>query len=176
MIEPEHISVPIGNIQLVEHQHKTAFLCSRGMTDAGRPAIEAWIDSLNPNQDCIMCGNIQRIEIDVLNELVKKRIPVVLVFDGPFPPMWPLDLVSAIGDQRLLALTTADFLISWVDKFGMADARNKYMIANSEKVVLGLCRPGGQLSKQLEGMDVQIVELNPYSQKFVKDHDDGRQH
>lgn len=137
------------------------------MSDAGRPAVVAWLDSLSAETDCVLCGNLQKIENDVLLGLLKRNIPTILVLDGPFPKMWPLALVEAIGDQRLLVVTTSDFLLPWIDKYGMADARNRYMIANSEKVVVGYCRPGGQLHRQLEGVDVEISVLNQYSPQLL---------
>lgn len=156
-------SLPIGNISLLEREHKTAFLCSRGMAEAGRPAIRAWLESLNPETDCVMCGNLQKLEKDVLDALVARGIPTVLVLDGPFPPMWPLNLVQAIGDQKLLVVTTSFFFVPWIDKYGMAEARNRYMIANSETVALGFCRPGGQIEKQIQGVNVNVKVINQYS-------------
>lgn len=156
-------SLPIGDISLLEREHKTAFLCSRGMAEVGRLAIKAWLESLNPEVDCVMCGNIQKVERDVLDALVRRGIPAVLVLDGPFPPMWPRNLVQAIGDRKLLAVTTSFFFVPWVDKYGMAEARNRYMIANAETVALGFCRPGGQIEKQLQGVNVNVKVLNPYS-------------
>lgn len=161
-------SFPIGDISLIEREHKTAFLSSRNMSDACRPAIKAWLGTLKPDVDCVMIGNIQKIEKEILDALVGLNIPTVLVLDRPFPEMWPLNLVQAIGDQRLLVVTTSDFLLPWVDKFGMADARNRYMIANSETVVLGFCRPGGQLDGQLKGINVNVKVLNPYSPQLER--------
>ena len=157
------ISLPIGDIDLLERPNKSAFLSSRNMPDICRPAIKTWLDSLSPETDCVLCGNLQKVESDVLNALVKRNIPTILVLDGPFPNMWPRNLVEAIGDRRLLAVTTSDFLLPWIDKYGMADARNRYMIANAEKVVIGFCRPGGQLHHQLEGVNVTVQVLTPYS-------------
>ncbi|MCQ7926317.1 hypothetical protein NP234_24340 [Salmonella enterica] len=162
-MELSPISLPIGNIDLLAKENKTAFLCSRNVPEACLPGIATWLDSLSAETDCVMCGNMQKIENDVLYGLLKRNIPTVLVLDGPFPEMWPISLVEAVGDQRLLVVTTSDFLLPWVDKYGMADARNRYMVANAAKVVLGFCRPGGQLAGQLRGVNVEVQELTPYS-------------
>ncbi len=159
---PSEITAPIGNIDLLSREGKTAFLCSRKMPDYCAAAINTWIDSLSVDCDCIMCGNLQKAEGQVLASLIKRRIPTILVLDQPFPTMWPTAMVEAIGDGRLLALTTTDFLLPWIDKYGMAEARNRYMIANATKVVTGFCRPGGMLQKQLAVANVEVEYLNPY--------------
>lgn len=156
-------SFPIGDKSLLDREHKVAFLCSRNMSLAGRPAIKKWLESLNPETDCVMCGNLQRLESDVLEALVGRNIPTILVLDHPFPPMWPIKLVEAIGDQKLLVVTTSDFLLPWVDKYGMADARNRFMISQAETVVIGFCRPGGQLDRQLKAANANVMVLNQYS-------------
>lgn len=158
----ESITVPLGNITLLEHTNKTAFLCSRRIPDDFKPAVFQWLDTLSPDTDCVMCGNLQQVEAEVVDGLIKRRIPTILVLDQPFPDSWPTAMVEAIGDQNLLVLTTSDFLLPWIDKYGMADARNRYMIANANRIVLGFCRPGGLLDKQLAPVDVPIVHLNQY--------------
>ncbi len=160
--QPSEITAPIGNIDLLVKDGKTAFLCSRKMPDYCLASINLWIDSLSSESDCVMCGNLQKTEGKVLSGLIKRHIPTILVLDKPFPEMWPTAMVEAIGDGRLLALTTTDFLLPWIDKYGMAEARNRYMIANAAKVVTGFCRPGGQLQKQLAGASAEVTYLNPY--------------
>ncbi|MGN0011020.1 MAG: hypothetical protein ACI35N_06800 [Marinilabiliaceae bacterium] len=161
-METKNITVPIGNINLLNHERKTAFLSSRNMPDYCRPAITQWLDTLNADEDCVMCGDLQKTEHKVILGLVKRGIPTILVLGEPYPKKWPTGIVEAIGDQRLLALTTTDFLLPWVDKFGMADARNRYMIANASKIVVGFCRPDGQLAKQLKDVEAEVTLLNEY--------------
>lgn len=160
--QPSEITAPIGNIDLLSRESKTAFLCSRKMPDYCLTSVNTWIDSLSPEEDCIMCGNLQKTEGLVLSSLIKRHIPAILVLDRPYPEMWPTSMVEAIGDGKLLVLTTTDFLLPWIDKYGMAEARNRYMIANAAKVVTGFCRPGGQLQKQLASANAEVTYLNPY--------------
>ena len=157
-------SDPIGDIGLLSHPNKTAFLTSRRTPDSCRPAIREWLDSLSPEGECVMIGGIQKIEGDVLLGLLRRRVPTVLVLAEPMPKMWPIGVVEAIGEGRLLVLTTADFLLPWVDKYGMAADRNKFMVANAERVVVAMCRPGGFISRQVQAAKAvtYLTAYNPW--------------
>lgn len=158
------ISDPMGDIGLLNHPNKTAFLTSRRTPDSCRPAIRAWLDSLSPSGDCVMIGGIQKLERDVFQGLLRRRVPTILVLAEPMPKMWPTSVVDAIGGGRLLVLTTTDFLLPWVDKYGMAADRNKFMVANAERVVVAMCRPGGFISKQLQAAKAvtYLTAYNPW--------------
>lgn len=156
-------SVPIGNIGLLRHPRKTAFLTSRHTPPQCNDAIRAWLDSLSPSDDCVMVGNIQKLEVDVLQGLLKRRIPAVLVLAEPYPKMWPTYAVEAIGDGLLLVVTIVGLREPAGDAYAMAEWRNKYMIANADSVVVGMCRPGGMLSRLLVAAR-SVTRLNEFRQ------------
>ena len=64
-----------------------------------------------------------------------------------------IDIVRAIGKRLLLVVTTVDFVLPWVDKYDEALSRNKYMLSQASRVVVGYCTPGGKLSAQLSGRE-----------------------
>lgn len=168
-MEPSKISAPIGNIKLLEHTNKTAFLTSRHTPRSCDDNIRTWLDSLNPDTDCVMVGNIQLLESHVFQGLLKRNIPTILVLSVPYPEMWPTYIVDAIGDGRLLIITIADFSLPWMDDYGVAADRNKYMIANAEKVVIGVLRQGGILEKQLVAAK-EVVLLNDAPWRITTNH------
>ncbi len=159
-MSPE-ISVPIGNIKLLEHDNKTAFLTSRGTTENSFDAIRKWLDGLSSETDCVLIGNLQQVESYVFRGLLKRGIPTVLVMCAPYPKVWPTYIVEAIGDGKLLILTTYGFSVPWEDEGSKAEERNKYMIANSERVVVGIMRPNGSIAEQIVGAK-EVVELNEW--------------
>ncbi len=153
------LSVPIGNIDLLTHERKIAFLSSRNAPANAELEVTKWIETLDPATDCVLCGNLQKIEQKALAKLLASRIPTILVLDKPYPKLWPTYIVEAIGEARLLVVTTTDFLLPWVDRYGQAECRNRYMISNATKVVLAHFRPGGKLHSQLTQSDDEIQVL-----------------
>ena len=159
----ESPSTPIGNINLIYHENKTAFLCSRSLPYEFRPALVNWLNRLDARKDCVMCGNLQKIENEVLQGLIERGIPTIVVLDRPYPESWPTYMMQGVGDQKLLIITLVDFTVPWIDKYVMAEMRNKYMIANAKRIVLGFCRPGGIIESQLQGIDKEVIRLNKYN-------------
>lgn len=153
--------VPIGDIELLRHPRKTAFLTSRHTPPQCNDAIRRWLDGLSPSDDCVMVGNIQRMEVDVLQGLLKRRVPAVLVLAEPLPKMWPAYAVEAIADGKMLVVSIATPATWRADRWAMAGLRNKYMIANAERVVVGMCRPGGMLSAALSAAP-SVTILNEF--------------
>ncbi len=153
------LSVPIGNIDLLTHERKTTFLSSRNAPANAEQEVKKWVETLDPATDCVLCGNLQQIERKALAMLLARRVPTVLVLDEPYPALWPTNLVEAIGEARLLVITTTDFLLPWVDRYGQAESRNRYMISNASKIVLAHLRQGGQLHAQLAQCDSPIQIL-----------------
>lgn len=116
-----------------------------------------------------MVGNIQLLESHVFQGLLKRNIPTILVLSAPYPELWYTYIVDAIGDGRLLIITIADFSLPWMDDYGVAADRNKYMIANAEKVVIGVLRQGGILEKQLVAAK-EVVILNDAPWRITTNH------
>lgn len=157
----EQLASPIGNMKLLEAQNKTAFLSSRHTPESCYDAIRAWLDSLSPEHDVVLVGNLQRLESYVFQGLIKRNIPAILVLSTPYPELWPTYVVDAIGEGRLLIISTSYFSLPWMDRYDVAFDRNKYMIEKSERVVVGMCRPGGFLSQQL-AVAKHVTILNEY--------------
>ncbi len=169
MQHTNELSVPIGNIDLL-NKSKTAFLSSRRTPDACRPKIVEWVESLSPASDCVMVGCLQPLEDFVLQMLLERDIPTVLVLSTLYPSRFPLQQVVAIGDGRLLVISIVDGHNKSVSKGELAAQRNKWMISNADKIVVGALRTsGGFLADQLDavaGPDVDVVLLNEFSEDF----------
>ena len=55
----------------------TAFLCSRRCPDEAVAAVENWLNTLDPEKDCIVCGGHSGIEKRVVVQLMERGIPLV---------------------------------------------------------------------------------------------------
>ena len=144
----QSVFAPIGNTDLL-NRDKTAFLCSSAIPERTVAEVMKWVDSLSPETDCVICGQLQRLEQQVLCRLLERKIPTILVLSTPYPTMWPTNMLLAVGNDALLIVTVVDFDLPWLDKYDKALARNQYMLSNAQRVVVGYCTPGGKLSAQV---------------------------
>ena len=149
-MQDQTTSAPIGNADLA-WRDKTAFLCSTAIPERVSEAVFSWVDSLSPENDCVICGNLQKIEVEVVDRLLGRGVPTIVVLPGPFPALWPLNMMRAVGERRLLVVTASEFELPWVDKYDKASARNRYILDNARDIVVGYCTPGGKLAAQIEG-------------------------
>ncbi len=150
MINPDLVW---GNKELL-YRTKTAFLSSHAIPPEKVSAVGRWADTLSPDNDCIMCGNIQRIESELLQKLIYRHIPIIVVFGIAMPQTWTTEFLRA-ADAKCLAMVCSASPTQnshFIDKADDARRRNMYMIANADNIVVGYARPCGKLSQQLCGL------------------------
>jgi hypothetical protein len=155
-----------GNEQLLDGC-KTAFLCSRKTSARQRRAIRTWVESLSPDTDCLLCGNHSPMERAVFEQLLRRKIPTILLLAETFPPVWSADIADALDAGLLLVITHCDDAVHFVTYRSAAD-RNYLMLSLADRIIVGSCTPGGNLSRQLASFrNVTILTPAPRYASFA---------
>lgn len=131
----------IGNLDLQKRQ-KTAFLCSSKTTSRDILKSFDWATSV-PKDSCIISGFQTKLEKDVLQLLLKRHIPVIIVLARRMYKELPAEIQSAIDGNEALILSLSH--LSRNSKPG-ALARNKYIISIADSVVFGALNPSSSLA------------------------------
>lgn len=150
----------LGNETLLQ-KRKTAFLCSRITPEKTQTAVLEWVNSLNQNSDCILCGNHSAMEHLVFELLLSKKIPTILVLAETFKDNWNNEIISALKENRLLIITHCDETVHFVSKQSAAD-RNLLILSLAENIVIGYSTPNGNIERQTENLhNVSILTQTP---------------
>ena len=157
----------IGNAQLLKF-NKTAFLCSRKVPESQEKIIYDWVKHLNPMSDCILCGNFSEMEQKVFTLLLEYKIPTILVMPDAVAKRWDKDVEEALNEKRLLIFSI------WSNKvidevICSSNDRNEVILLLADKIIVGYCREGGKIEKQIEGKD--NIEILPIKQTSIKKYD-----
>ena len=73
-----------GNEALLERD-KTAFLCSHRAPTEIFPALKRWLGTMNPQDDCIVCGCLSGFEKWVIQQCIERQIPLIIVLAERLP-------------------------------------------------------------------------------------------
>ena len=144
---PEILS-HIGNLDLLK-RHKTAFLCSSKTTSRDILKSFDWATSV-PKDSCVISGFQTKLEKDVLQLLLKRHIPVIIVLARRMYKELPAEIQSAINSNEALILSLSH--LSRNSKPG-ALARNKYIISIADSVVFGALNPSSSLAALAKDID-----------------------
>ena len=152
-----------GNEDLLNHS-LTAFLCSRRCPDETVAAVDEWINSLNPETDCIVCGGHSGMEKRAVVKLIEKGIPLVWYQVNNDSGKWKDLIEKAISENRLLLITAENgdnrtTLEQAVD-------RNENIISLANNIVVAYMDKGGKLEKELQNSQAEIKIL--VEQKDIK--------
>jgi len=146
----------LGNDDLLSKK-TISFLCSHKVPDETFNAIRKWIDSLNPQEDCVICGCLAGIEKYTLKYLLQKKIPVILAIAENMPEdiceiskrLNDIVLSEAMGNGRLLIVSCISDKEMTNASAKSAEMRNKMMIQLGKHLVAGYVTPNGNLARQL---------------------------
>ena len=94
---PEILS-HIGNLDLLKRP-KTAFLCSSKTTSRDILKSFDWATSV-PKDSCIISGFQTKLEKDVLQLLLKRHIPIIIVLARKMYKELPVEMQSAINNDE----------------------------------------------------------------------------
>ena len=142
---PEILS-HIGNLDLLKRQ-KTAFLCSSKTTSRDILKSFDWATSV-PKDSCIISGFQTKLEKDVLQLLLKRHIPVIIVLARRMYKELPVEIQSAIDGNEALILS-----LSHLPRNSKQSAltRNKNIISIADNVVFGALDPTSSLAMLAKG-------------------------
>ncbi len=133
--------------------HRTAFLCSKGVSPDTVPIISRWAESLDKSSTCVVCGYLMQIEQQLAHKLMWDKVPLLLVLDEPLPRFFPSIFLQAAADGLLAIVSTAVSPDQSLDRLVSARIRNAFMIDNSDDIVVGYLNPNGTIHSQLDGHD-----------------------
>lgn len=139
----------LGNENIMQLR-KTAFFCSRREPAGLQLAVDRWIESLQPDKVCVMCGNQSPMEKYVFSSLLERKIPAILVLAEAMHEQWGEPVSAALGSGRLLVITHCGPEVHAVCARSAFD-RNALMMALADEIVVGYCSKGGNLERGLAG-------------------------
>ena len=151
---PEILS-HIGNLDLLGHP-KTAFLCSSKTTSRDILKSFDWATSV-PKDSCIISGFQTKLEKDVLQLLLKRHIPVIIVLARRMYKMLPAEMQSAIDSNEALIISLSHLPRNSKQS---ALARNKYIISIADNVVFGALDPTSSLTNLVEEQKLLGIEIH----------------
>lgn len=146
----------LGNDDLLL-KNTVSFLCSHKVPDDTFNAIRKWIDGLNPQDDCVICGCLAGIEKYTLKYLIQKKIPVILALAENLPDdvseiskrLNDIVLSESMGNGRLLIVSCISDKEVTNASAKSAELRNKMMMELGKHLVIGYASPNGNLARQL---------------------------
>lgn len=151
---PEILS-HIGNLELLERP-KTAFLCSSKTTSRDILKSLDWATSV-PKDSCIISGFQTKQEKDVLQLLLKRHIPVIIVLARRMYKMLPAEMQSAIDSNKALIISLTHLPRNSKQS---ALARNKYIISIADNVVFGALAPTSSFTNLVEEQKLLGIEIH----------------
>jgi len=151
---PEILS-HIGNLELLERP-KTAFLCSSKTTSRDILKSFDWATSV-PKDSCIISGFQTKQEKDVLQLLLKRHIPVIIVLARRMYKMLPAEMQSAINCNEALIISLSHLPRNSKQS---ALARNKFIISIADNVVFGTLDPTSSLTNLVEEQKLLGIEIH----------------
>ena len=134
----------IGNLDLLK-QKKIAFLCSSKTTSRDILKSFDWATSI-PKDSCIISGFQTKLEKDVLQLLLKRHIPVIIVLARKMYKELPTEIQAAIDLDEALVISISNQPRNSKES---AIRRNKYIIEIAETVVIGALDASSSLASML---------------------------
>lgn len=158
-MNPPPEAVMDGDASLLLRSGRTGFLTSNvGDGRAVSAAVREWALGLEAAKDTVLLGVGQGCEYELLDLLVSREVPVVLFSVQALARNEGLQR-KALIEGRLLLYSV---LPQYQSQHGEADNpdqiyqfRNRLILANSERVVVGTMRPEGRLSSQLQELGTE---------------------
>ena len=136
--------------------HKTGFLCSQRVAASVVFKSYDWAREQRTLGNCIVCGNHSTLERDVFEILLKGTQPLILVLARGMKQRWTAEILEALENNRLLIISPFKETTTRITR-DTARERNRYMVALSDKVVVGYISKGGQLEKLLNNKEHQVL-------------------
>ena len=148
----------IGNTALLARPNKVAFLSSRKITASVVLKCYDWATEIRDTDQCIISGFQSPLEKDVLKFLLRGKAPIILVLARKLWETLPNELHDAMDANRLLIVSPVS-----CNRASIASAaiRNRWILANSNSLVIGSLDPNGHLAKLISTFPPeQIIRLD----------------
>lgn len=129
------------------------------MPDGHWEAIETWINSLSDADVCVVCGAHSPIEKRVFYDLLERKIDLIWMTASHTPDYIDERMMQAINENRLLIITYCDETVHYISR-ASACARNEWIVNLAQTIVVGYCRPQGNISQLLQQKE-NVIYLTP---------------
>lgn len=146
----------IGNQSLL-NLPKTAFLSSRKISSEAILKCYDWATEQRDKGICVIGGFHSKIEKDVLSFLIKGKQPIIMVQGRGIYKVMPKEIEQALHENRLLIISVAPNALRHSEK--TAYKRNKYIIGQAEKIVIGSLDKNGMLYQLMQEQPLQEKEI-----------------
>jgi hypothetical protein len=137
---------------------KEAFLCSRQVPASAVLKCYDWAITQREAGNCIISGFHSQLEKDVLHYLLKGKQPIIIALARGLKQKIEPELQKPFDEGRLLFISPFEKQVIRVTE-KTAAVRNKMMIEIADRLVVGHASEKGNLAKQLEGLDKEIIYL-----------------
>ncbi len=135
----------LGNAEIL-NSPKTAFLCSRKIPPSVVLKCYDWAIEERNKGNCVISGFHSKIEKDVFHYLLSGTQPVIIVLARGMKDKFDHEWKVAIEAGRLLVITPFENNVKRVTA-ETAEKRNRFMIEQADKVVIGYASKDGMLEK-----------------------------
>lgn len=134
----------------------TTFLCSHRVPDGVAKAIRQWVDGLDAANSCVVCGNLTAEERFASRLLAERGVPVVLALATAIPErlddlqLTPAEVAALNAGLMVIVSPILDLEVTGASGRSSA-ARNRFMIAIADQIIVGFMTANGNLARQLLG-------------------------
>lgn len=90
------------------------------------------------------------MEQEVFHMLLEKKIPIILVLAESIKEEWSPPIKLALEEKRLLIVTACNDKVHRIN-YQSAYERNEIILSLANHIIIGYCRPGGNINKQISG-------------------------
>ena len=133
------------------------FLCSRKVGSGSLLRCYDWATGMVGTGKTVMGGFSSAVERDVLDLLLRCRVPVIIVLARKLYKVIPLEWHNAIIENRLLVISFSD---TPRQSAQTAAARNRFIINNADNLTVGSLDPDGTLAHILSECDKPFSRLD----------------
>jgi len=160
--------------QALLKEMKTVFFCPYDVPESIFKSIRQWIKTLDPEKDCVVCGNSTGIERYTLRLLLRKKFSVILPLATVIPQCleelnlgWRMTeqetmelLDEALAEHRILMVaSTENMSVSTPTKRTIL-IRNYWMRWIGNRFVLACNGKGDYFKHLLWKREVEILDIN----------------
>lgn len=146
----------IGNYELLKLK-KTAFLSSRQYEAEDLKKVKEWANGIIQNNVCVISGFQSRLEREALNVLLEKQnVKIIMVLSRKIFKECPAKYKKAVNDGRLLIISPFK-TNSLKPTLQTSTKRNKYIIDNSDEIMVGTISEGGMLDQLTRTRNVTVI-------------------
>ncbi|MBP1629296.1 MAG: hypothetical protein H6Q15_189 [Bacteroidetes bacterium] len=144
--------------------HTIGFLCSRNISKEIEKSCNEWANDKVKNNQTVVCGNITKIEKEIVNVFLTANHRFILVLANGFKNNINDSIKNAIDNNKILVITPFEESVLSLSK-ETSEIRNKLIIKISKEIHIGDITKGGNLESLLENEIYSKIPIKIKSSK-----------